>query len=194
MLPKPNAARPICSHVFLRKGEGPAFRVSAQGQLRLITNGHQQGRQLAEFDLLRREGDGGLAPGEIHLRFADARMQLEQIFQQPDTGHAMDRRQMQGDSRLPAIGEIEQFLLHRRIVQKCPFGAGRRRADAGAGRRLQLIKFFQSILAQQAEHGLATHTAKGLARQGKRLVRTRLPAMETPFQDAPGARGGILQF
>ena len=65
MLPKPKAARPICNQVFLAHRRGFGLVRVPQGELRFVTDGGQERRQLAEFDLVRRKGDGRLAPGEI---------------------------------------------------------------------------------------------------------------------------------
>ena len=71
---------------------------------------------------------------------ADARMQLEEIFQQPDARDAMDRGQMQRDFHPRGIRVIAEFFRHRRVVEERPFCGGGRGADARAGRGLKLVK------------------------------------------------------
>jgi hypothetical protein len=180
MLPKRKAGQADLQPRFFAPRRRLGFLRFAQRQFRFVADGREQRGEFAEFDFVRRKGDGGFAPRKIHLRMADARMQLEQIFQQPDARDAVDGRQMQRDLRLRFVRVIEKLFRHRRVVEKRPFRGGGRGADARAGRGIQFVKLFQPVFAQQAENRLAAETAERLAVQRERAVRARLAAMKAP--------------
>jgi hypothetical protein len=64
---------------------------------------------------------------------ANARMQLEQVFQQPDARDAMDRRQMQRDPARVRSAKSKSFSCTSRVIEKLPFGGGGRRRAPGPG-------------------------------------------------------------
>ena len=132
----------------------------AKRQRRLVTQRRQQRRDLTQLHLRPVERDAHLAPGKVHPRFTDAGAQPKQILQQPHTRHAMNRRQMQRDLRSLLIREVEELLLHRRVIEKSPLPLRRRQTHARTGRGSQFIELAQPAFRQQRENGLASQAAE----------------------------------
>jgi hypothetical protein len=75
-------------------------------------------------------------------------MQAKQIFQQPNAGDAMNGRDAKRDAAQRAVGEIQEFLLQYRLVEKSPLLAFRRAATAHARVIAQIIKVLQAVFRQ----------------------------------------------
>ena len=109
----------------------------------------------------------------------DARLQPEQVLQQPHARHAMNRRHLEGDPADLAIREIEQLLLQRRVIQVSPPLAFGRPPDPHARMPAQVVELPQAALRQQIVNEQAAPAAKHFVVLGQVRVRARLAAVET---------------
>jgi len=106
-------------------------------------------------------------------------MQLKQVFQQPDAGNAMNSGNVERDTALYSVREIEQALLKRGFVEKGPLGLSGRTAHAHTGRFVQVVKMSQPAPGQQVVDDETAITAKSFSGLGERAVGTRFAAMKT---------------
>ena len=105
-------------------------------------------------------------------------MQAEQIFQQPNAGDTVNRRDAKGDAALLAIGEIKQSLLQGRFVEKSPLPLLRVASDAHAGGLGQFIKMFKAVFGKNFMHCQAAVAAKDFLCRGETGVAAGFSTMK----------------
>jgi len=104
-------------------------------------------------------------------------MQFEEVFQEPDTGHAMDGRQMPTNFGLRCIGIIEQFFADNRIVEEDPFSRAGIGSDADTGGGVQFVEPGKAVFGQQTIYRLATEATEDGIVTGERGIGTGQAAM-----------------
>src|SRR6266496_3409692 len=107
-------------------------------------------------------------------------MQSKEILQKPDASDAVNGRQMQRDLRLPVVGEVQQLLLHSRIIQKCPLLLLSCALYLCPRRLAEFVELAQSVLEEKAVNRLAAQTAKRPGARRKHAAHARFPAMKAP--------------
>ena len=122
----------------------------------------------------------------MDFRISDRRIQAIQVFQQPDTRHAMDRRDPQCNPAALAIGKVEEPLRYRGIVQTFPLALIRPRPQLDARVIGQIVKLAQAVLRQQIVNHQASLATKRLLPRGKGFVGAGFSAMVTAGSRAAG--------
>ena len=139
------------------------FLQMPQRQRRFVSERGQQGGYATQPQPIRRVTDTDLAPRKVDLRPADARMQPEQVLEQPDASNAVDGRQVKGNSPRAVVREIEQPAFDLRVIQEGPPRRAAGRIDAHPRMPVQIVEMAQTTLPQQLVHGETAVAAKAFA-------------------------------
>src|SRR5262245_14435422 len=144
-------------------------------QLRLIA---QRGEQHGHFTQLHPpvlKRDGYFLVWEIDLRLPEAGLEPEQIFQQPHTGDAMDRRNVEGHSGEALVGKIHQPLAHRGFIQKVELPLVCPNLDADIRSVPQVVEVTEPAFGQEIKDDPASLAAEYFLVSSKGPVRTARP-------------------
>lgn len=127
----------------------------------------------AEFDAGGVEGDGGFLAREIHLRGADAGLELEQVFEQPHARDAVNGGEAEGDVREAGVGEIDEAGAGLGGVEIGELAGSGGAGDADAGGVAEAVEIGEAVFREQFKNGAAALAAEGVAgvREGGRGAR-----------------------
>jgi len=123
-------------------------------------DGGQQFDELPQADLLAVKGDVDLFPDEADTGMADAGVEFLEVFQQPNTGGAMDHGNVKADLGGIPFGEEEQLGLYlfgvEEFVAVAEFGG----FHPDAGSFLEVIIGVELVFMEHLVHRPASVTAK----------------------------------
>ncbi len=92
----------------------------------------------------------------MDLRMADARLQVKQIFEQPNARDTVNCRYAECDTSDLIVRKIHQSLQNGGRIQMAVLIFARSRLDAHAGIFGKLVEIGQPVLRQYLEHRLAS--------------------------------------
>jgi hypothetical protein len=98
----------------------------------------------------------------VDLGAADPGVELEQVLEKPDAGHAVDARHMKGHATGAVIREVKELTFHLGIVQESPVGSLAGGADLDARVPVQIVEVPEPALLEEIVHGEAAVTAEDL--------------------------------